>query len=89
MCVVDLRAVDPDLALGEVDQPVDELQRRRLAAAGRPDEHADLPRRDGEGEVVDRGLRPSRIELGRPVEDDLCCTRRHEPRTIPDRPVPE
>ena len=39
--VADAAAVDPDVALVEGDQPVDQLQRRRLAAAGRADEHAE------------------------------------------------
>ena len=40
--LADAAAVDPDVALGEVDEPVDELHRRRLAAARRADEAADL-----------------------------------------------
>ena len=55
-------AVEEDAAGGRLDQAVDHLEGRRLAAAGRPDEHADLPRRDREREVVDgaRGARPGR-----------------------------
>ena len=38
----DAPAVDRDVALGDRDQAVHHLHRRRLAAARRPDEHADL-----------------------------------------------
>ena len=44
----DVLAVDEDPAGRRLDEPVDHLQRRRLAAAGRADEDADLPGRDRE-----------------------------------------
>ena len=47
-------AVDEDPAARRLDQAVDHLERRRLAAAGRADEDADLACRNLEAEVVDR-----------------------------------
>src|SRR5262249_57210866 len=47
--------VDRDVALVEVDQPVDELQRRRLAGPGGPDENADFTGRNGERKVRNGG----------------------------------
>ena len=55
----------------QLDEPVDELHRRRLAAAGRADEAADLARRDRHREVVDRRSCAAGVPLGRVVEDDL------------------
>ena len=75
--VADLPAVDADVAARERDQPVDELERRRLAAAGRPDEHADLPRGHREREMVDRRGVPARVDLRRLVEDELGRLGRH------------
>ena len=49
----DVLAVDEDLAARRLDEPVDHLQARRLAAAGRPDEDADLAGGHGQAEVVD------------------------------------
>ena len=40
--VGDVVAVEEDAARRRLDQPVDHLQRRRLAATRRADEHADL-----------------------------------------------
>ena len=45
-------AVEEDAAGGGLDEPVDQLQRRGLAAAGRPDEHADLVARHFERELA-------------------------------------
>src|SRR5258708_6187761 len=53
-----------DVAAGNRDQPVDHLQRRRLAASGRPDQNADLAAWHLEAEIPDRGLRPARVALG-------------------------
>ena len=69
--LADAAAVDPDLAGVERDQPVDHLQRGRLAAARRPDEDAERARRDLERQVVDRRRVTSRVPLRHVVEDDL------------------
>ena len=45
---VDALPVDPHVARGELDEPVDELHRRRLAAAGGADEAADVAGRNRE-----------------------------------------
>jgi hypothetical protein len=65
--------VDRDVALLEVDQAVDQLQRRRLAGAGGADEHADLAGGDREREVIDGWLLLAGIALRDSVEDDLCA----------------
>ena len=67
----DAAAVDPDVARVERDQPVDHLQRGRLAAAGRADEHAERAGRDLEREVVERRRVAARVALRHVVEDDL------------------
>jgi hypothetical protein len=64
-------AVQQDRAAGRIDHAVDHAQRGRLAAAGRPDEHRDLPRVDGQVEAVDRD-RPVGILLGHGLELDHC-----------------
>ena len=51
--VVDQAVADVDLARGELDQPGDEVERRRLAAARRPDERHELAVLDGQRDVVD------------------------------------
>ena len=57
-----VHAVDQDLAAGRIDEAVDHLQRRRLAAARRADEDADLARRDRQRKVVDGAVEsPSRL----------------------------
>ena len=75
--VADRPAVDADVAARELDQPVDELERRRLAAARRPDEDADVSRRHGEREMVDRRALPARVDLRGLVEDELGRRGRH------------
>ena len=66
--VAGVDAVDQDPAGRRLDQPVDHLQRRRLAAAGGADEDADLARRDLQREVVDRAGRGlARVLAGRRV----------------------
>ena len=47
-------AVEEDAPAGRLDEPVDHLHGGRLAAARRPDEHAQLALADLEAEVVDR-----------------------------------
>ena len=49
--------VDEDPAGGRLDQAVDHLERRGLAAARRPDQHADLPGWDRQRKVVDGARR--------------------------------
>jgi hypothetical protein len=45
-------APDPDLALVGLVEEAEEVQERRLAAAGRPDDRVDLPRLRLEGEPL-------------------------------------
>ncbi len=75
--LADALPVDADVAARQLDQPVDEPERRRLATARRPDEHADLTRGDGEREPVDCRAVGSRVLLGRIVEDELRGLARH------------
>jgi hypothetical protein len=49
-------AVDEHVAAGELDHAVDAAHRRRLAGAGRADEHADLARGHVQREAVDGGI---------------------------------
>ena len=49
----DVHAVDEDAARGRLDEPVDHLQGRRLAAPRGTDQDADPPRGHGQGEVLD------------------------------------
>ena len=69
--VATLRPSIADVARGELDQPVDQLHRCRLAAAGRPDEAADLAGGNRQRQLVHRRRRAAGIPLGRAVEDDL------------------
>ena len=89
--VADARPVDPDVARVELDQPVDELHRGRLAGAGRADEDADLAGGDRQRELLDGGLVGARVPLRRAVEDDLGGGRRAscaEPRRRSPGPWP-
>ena len=61
---------DRDVALGDVDQAVDHLHRGRLAAARRPDEHADLARGHVQRQLADGRRLAARISLGHPAELD-------------------
>jgi hypothetical protein len=56
--------------LGGLDEPVDHLERRGLAAAGRADQHHDLAGGDLQGDPVDGGLRLAGVPLGDAVEQD-------------------
>ena len=60
-----------DVALRDRDEPVDHLHRRRLAAARRADEDADVTRRNRQRKLGNGRFRPARIALRGPVEDDL------------------
>src|SRR5581483_3861945 len=84
--VADAAAVDADVALVEVDQPVDEAQRGRLPAARGPDEDAERAGRDREREAVQRVLLPARVALRDAVEDDL-GGRAHVRFLIPASPI--
>jgi hypothetical protein len=75
--VADLPAVDPDVTARERDQPVDELERRRLAPTRRAHQHADLSCRHCEREVVDGRAVPARVDLRRLVEHELGRLGRH------------
>ena len=68
--VSDAHVADPDVPVRHVDQAVHHLHRRGLATARRPDEDADVPRRDRQREVVHGGSRPTRVALRHVVEDD-------------------
>jgi CBS domain-containing protein len=83
--VADLPAVDADVAARERDQPVDDLERRRLTSARRPDENADLPCGHGEREVVDRRAVAAGIDLRRFVEDELGRLARHAVNLLRDQ----
>ena len=61
--VAGVDAVDEDPAGRRLDEPVDHLERRRLAAAGRPDEAADLAGRDHQRQVVDGARRRRALVL--------------------------
>ena len=52
--VGDVALADEDAAVGDLLDPRDQLQQRRLAAAGRADEHHELAVADLERDVVDR-----------------------------------
>ena len=60
--------VDEDLAGGRLDQPIHHPERRRLAAARRPHEHANPPGGDREGELIDR--EGAAVPLGHAAELD-------------------
>src|SRR5581483_8389155 len=64
-------AIDRDVALGDRDQPVDHLQGGGLAAAGGPDEDADVAGCHLEGEILDRRVLPPRIALDHAAKGDL------------------
>ena len=62
-------AVDAHLARGDRLEPGDHAERRRLAAAGRAEQHHELAVRDREVEVPDGGL-AAVVALGEPLERD-------------------
>ena len=68
--VGDVLVADVDPTAGRLDQPVDHLHRRGLAAARRADEHDDLAGGDLERDVVDRGAGLPRVLLGDVLEQD-------------------
>ena len=68
--VGDVGAVDRDPALGDLLEPGDHAQERRLAAAGGADEDDELAVLDLEAHVVDGGD-PAGIDLGQVFELDL------------------
>ncbi len=63
-------AADPHGALGRLDEPVDHLERGRLAAPRRADEGHQLAGGDAEVEAGDRRPVGARVALGQPVEPD-------------------
>ena len=63
-------AVDPKFAVGDFLEPRDHAQRRRLAAARRPDKHQELAIGDGEVERIHGDLAVV-VTLGDAVEYDL------------------
>ena len=68
---------DPDRAGAGPVQPGDLAERRRLAAAGRADDRAELAGLDGEGDVADRG---ERLALRR--QNRLVRSRDLDPRRV-------
>ena len=68
--VVDDLVADPHGAVGDVLEPGDHAERRRLAAARRPDEHDELAVGDCHVEVDDRAC-AVRIDLADTLERDL------------------
>ena len=54
IAVADRPAAEQDVAVGDVDHPVDHPHRSGLAAPRRADEHADVARGHGQRQVVDR-----------------------------------
>ena len=63
--VVDPLAVDEEIARGDVLEPGDQAQQRRLSAAGRADEDDELAVVDVEVDALD-DLRSGRRTCGRP-----------------------
>ena len=76
--VRDVVAVDEDSARGRLDQPVDHAHRRRLAAAGRADQDADLAPGDIERQLA-YGDRAVAVALLDPVESDHRVRVRFQP----------
>ena len=68
--VVDDLAADPQLAVGDVLEPGDHPQRRRLPAARRADEDHELAVGDVEVQLLD-GLEAVGVALGDLVENDV------------------
>jgi hypothetical protein len=68
--VVDHLAADPQLAVGDVLQPGDHVERGGLPAARRPDQDHELAVGDIQADLVDR-QRPVRESLGHVVESDF------------------
>jgi hypothetical protein len=79
--VGDVGAVEEDAPGRRLDQPVDHLQRRGLAAARRSDQHADLAVVDVEAQLAHREL-----TVGIPLADRVEADHRlgSDPRTIPE-----
>jgi hypothetical protein len=71
----DVLLTDQDPTLGRLDQPVDHLHRRGLAAPRRSDEHHDLAGRDGHRDVVDGRIPLPWIAFRDAVEHDLLAVR--------------
>ena len=66
----DLAVADPDLAVADLLESGEHAKQRRLAAAGRADEHHELTARDREADLVDSHHVP-REDLRHPLELDL------------------
>ena len=69
--MVDRAVADPHHARGDVLEPRHHAQRRRLAAARRPDEDHELTVADIQAQGAD-GLGPVGVDLRDLVEYDLC-----------------
>ena len=65
---------DQDLAVGDLLEPGDHAQDRRLATPGRADQHHELAVADLQRDVVDR-LHAAREDLADAVECDTCHAR--------------
>ena len=66
----DVLVAEDQSALRGLDQAVDHLEGRGLAAPGGADEHDDLPGRDFQGQLVDRGLLAAAVAFGHVLDED-------------------
>ena len=82
--LADALAVEQDVALGDVDHPVDHPHRGGLAAAGGADQHADLAGWNGEREAVrTAGSVLPRVALGGLAKlESGCLGARRRPRGV-------
>ncbi len=84
----DVGALEPHGPARRLDEAVDHLQRRGLAAARRPDESDELAPRDREVETSDRRTGGAGIDLGQIFEPDGDAGRRRVDGAPTDPPRP-
>jgi len=68
--VGDILVTEHDATLGRLDEPIDHLERRGLAAPGRTDEHDNFSGRDLEGDAVHGRVLLASVAFGDPLEQD-------------------